>query len=52
MSSVNENFLIKCKLESSDYDFMPKISKIKINIFEVAQQDTQCESIFIKKSEC
>jgi len=51
MSSVNENFLIKCKLESSDYDFMPKISKIKINIFEVTQQDTQCESIFIKKSD-
>ncbi|MBO6127165.1 MAG: baseplate J/gp47 family protein [Clostridia bacterium] len=51
MSSVNENFLIKCKLESSDYDFMPKVSKIKINIFEVTQQDTQCESIFIKKSD-
>lgn len=51
MLPVDENYLIKCKLEKSDYDFMPKISKIKMNIFEVVQQDTQCESIFIKKSE-
>ena len=51
MLSVNENYLIKCKLENSDYDFMPKISKIKMNIFEVTQQDTQCESLFIKKSD-
>lgn len=44
-------YKIKISLEYSDYDFMPQISDLKLNVFEITQKDTKCESIFIKKSD-
>lgn len=46
----NGFYSIKISLISSNYDFMPQIRNIKLNVFEVSQKDTQCESNFIKKS--
>ena len=51
MLPIDGIYLIKCKLISSDYDFMPQISNMKINVFEVTQVDTKCESVFVKKSD-
>lgn len=51
MLPIGGIYLVKCKLISSDYDFMPQISNIKINVFEVTQIDTKCESVFVKKSD-
>ena len=44
-------YKIKASLDYSDYDFMPQIRGLKINVFEVVQKDTKCESIFVKKSD-
>ena len=46
----NGFYSIKVSLVSSNYDFMPQIRNIKLNVFEVSQKDTKCESNFIKKS--
>ncbi|MCL2312382.1 MAG: hypothetical protein FWC41_07840, partial [Firmicutes bacterium] len=51
MEPLNGIYCIKVKLINSDYDFMPQITKINLNVFEVIQKDTKCESIFIKKNE-
>lgn len=44
-------YLIKCKLVESDYDFMPKISNFRMNVIEVTQKDTKCDSSFLKKKD-
>ena len=49
MCEKNGFFKIKISLKYSDYDFMPKINDIRLNVIEVFQKDTKCESVFIKK---
>ena len=51
MKSVDGFYLINCKLIESDYDFMPKISNLRMNVIEVTQKDTKCDPTFIKKKE-
>lgn len=51
MSDLDGFYLLKCKLVESDYDFMPEITNIKINIFEVVQKDTRCDFSILKNSD-
>ena len=51
MIPLNGLFRIKCKLLKSDYDFMPQVSKIDLNVFEVVQKDTKCYNSVIEKSD-
>ena len=51
MSNLDGFYVLKCKLIESDYDFMPEIKNIKINIFEVTQKDTKCDFSILKNSD-
>ena len=47
----NGLFHIKCKLISSEYDFMPQLSGIDLNVFEVVQKDTKCDNYFVSNED-
>lgn len=50
MLPLDGNYSIRAKLMDQNYDFAPRITNIKTNVFEVTQKSTMCENIIVKKN--
>lgn len=51
MRELDGDFSIRARIIDQHYDFLPRITEIRTNVFEVVQQSTLCESTYIQKSE-
>lgn len=49
MIPVENNFDIRVTLLSQNYDYPPVLRDVSINVFNLTQKDTRCESTIIKK---
>lgn len=48
MEALKGLYTIRAKLIDQNYDFPPRITNIKTNVFEVTQKSTMCENTIIK----
>lgn len=51
MKQYDGVYAIRIKLINQEYDFPPKITGIKLNVFEVTQGDLKCENFILRKKD-
>ncbi len=51
MKARNDMYSIRVRLIDQNYDFPPRITEIKTNVFEVVEKSTMCETTLIKKGQ-
>ena len=51
MKKIDNGFSIRAVLKDEEYDFPPRITSVKSNVFEVTQKTTLCDSSIITKND-
>lgn len=51
MKKIDNGFSIRAVLKDEEYDFSPRITSVKSNVFEVTQKTTLCDSNIITKND-